>query len=220
VKLLTVEDPVEYRLPGVVQVPVNRKAGLGFANALRSMLRHDPDVIMVGEMRDRETAEIAIQAALTGHLVLSTLHTNDAVAAVTRLVDMGIEPYLVAATLEGVLAQRLVRRLCPACAEPHRPARADLAAAPRELPGATWRRPRGCPSCSGSGYHGRAGVFELFTPSDGTRARVSAGASLAALREHAIAEGLVTLRESAWQLAADGVTSIDEVVRVTCEDAL
>ncbi len=220
VKLLTVEDPVEYRLPGVVQVPVNRKSGLGFANALRSMLRHDPDVIMVGEMRDRETAEIAVQAALTGHLVLSTLHTNDAVAAVTRLVDMGIEPYLVAATLEGVLAQRLVRRLCHECAETWHPSATDLAAAPSDLAAASWRSPRGCPACSGSGYRGRAGVFELLVPSDGLRTLVSEGAPLGRLREQAATDGLVTLRESAWRLAANGITSLEEVIRVTSEGAL
>lgn len=221
VKLLTVEDPVEYRLPGVIQVPVNRKAGLGFANALRSMLRHDPDVIMVGEMRDRETAEIAVQAALTGHLVFSTLHTNDAAGAVTRLVDMGIEPYLVAATLEGVLAQRLVRVLCPECAEPWKPAPAALAAMPARAPtpgSQGWRRPVGCPACSGSGYRGRTGLFELLVLSDDLKAHVARGAALGELRERAAAEGLETLRDAAWRLAAAGTTSIEEVVRITSGD--
>ena len=220
IKVLTVEDPVEYRLPGVTQIPVNRRAGLGFANALRSMLRHDPDIIMVGEMRDRETADIAVQAALTGHLVFSTLHTNDAVGGITRLVDMGIEPYLVSATVEAILAQRLVRVLCESCAESYEPSRAELATIPAGFTGTRhfWKRARGCDVCSGSGYRGRRGIYELFVPSDRIRSRVAQGATLDELRAIARDEGLVTLREAAWQSASDGVTSIAEVLRVTSED--
>jgi type II secretory ATPase GspE/PulE/Tfp pilus assembly ATPase PilB-like protein len=221
VKILTVEDPVEYRLEGVTQIPVNRKAGLGFPNALRSMLRHDPDIIMVGEMRDRETAEIAIQAALTGHLVFSTLHTNDAPGGVTRLVDMGIEPYLVAATVQAILAQRLVRVLCSACAEPCVPDRAELATAPAGAAAVPdrFRRARGCEQCSRSGYRGRTGIYELFVPSEKARSRIAQGATLDELRGLARSEELVTLREAAWSAARAGVTSIDEVLRVTSEDA-
>jgi general secretion pathway protein E len=221
VKILTVEDPVEYRLPGVTQIPVNRRAGLGFANALRSMLRHDPDIIMVGEMRDRETADIAVQAALTGHLVFSTLHTNDAVGGITRLVDMGIEPYLVSATVEAILAQRLVRVLCEVCAETYEPSRAELATIPRRIDTGTrasYKKPRGCDACTGSGYRGRRGIYELFVPSDRVRSRVAQGATVDDLRALAREEGLVTLREAAWQAAAAGVTSIAEVLRVTSED--
>ena len=220
IKVLTVEDPVEYRLPGVTQIPVNRRSGLGFANALRSMLRHDPDIIMVGEMRDQETAEIAVQAALTGHLVFSTLHTNDAVGGITRLVDMGIEPYLVSATVEAILAQRLVRVLCESCAEPYEPTRGELATMPSSLSGRrhSWKRARGCDVCSGSGYRGRRGVYELFVPSDRVRSRVAQGATLVELRSIAREEGLVTLREAAWQAASEGMTSISEVLRVTSEE--
>jgi len=221
VKILTVEDPVEYRLAGITQIPVNRRAGLGFGSALRSMLRHDPDIIMVGEMRDRETAEIAVQAALTGHLVFSTLHTNDAVGGITRLVDMGIEPYLVSATVEAILAQRLVRVLCDACAESYEPSPAELTTAPRSMiAGADrrFRRPRGCEVCSGSGYRGRRGIYELFVPTERVRAHVAQGATLDELRALARADGLVTLREAAWEAAGTGVTSIAEVLRVTAED--
>jgi general secretion pathway protein E len=217
IKVLTVEDPIEYRLAGVTQIPVNRRAGLGFASALRSMLRHDPDIIMVGEMRDRETAEIAIQAALTGHLVFSTLHTNDAVGGITRLVDMGIEPYLVSATVEAILAQRLVRVLCDACAEPYRPSSNELATAPKGVAG-NFRRARGCDVCSGSGYRGRRGIYELFVPSEHVRSRVAQGATLDEIRTLARNDGLVTLREAAWQAASTGVTSIAEVLRVTVEE--
>jgi type II secretory ATPase GspE/PulE/Tfp pilus assembly ATPase PilB-like protein len=237
VKILTVEDPVEYRLQGVTQIPVNRRAGLGFANALRSMLRHDPDIIMVGEMRDRETAEIAVQAALTGHLVFSTLHTNDAVGGITRLVDMGIEPYLVSATVEAILAQRLVRVLCDACAESYQPSRAELrnwgqspidgaegqidnerTLTPIPRPTANWKRAKGCDVCSGSGYRGRRGIYELFVPSDRVRSMVAQGATLDDLRAIARDEGLQTLHDAAWRSASEGVTSIAEVLRVTSED--
>jgi general secretion pathway protein E len=197
VKIVTVEDPVEYRIDGVTQIPISRKAGLGFAAALRSILRHDPDIIMVGEMRDPETAEIAIQAALTGHLVFSTLHTNDAVSGVTRLVDMGVEPYLVAATVQGILAQRLVRVLCRSCSRDGAPV--------------------GCVECSNTGYRGRTGLFELFTVTDRSRSMIVSRAPLAELRAQALADGMIPLADAGWAAARAGVTSAEEVLRVTVE---
>src|SRR2546421_3631458 len=171
VKIVTVEDPVEYQIDGVAQIPVNPKIGLTFAAALRSILRHDPDIIMVGEMRDRETAEIAIQAALTGHLVFSTLHTNDAPSGVTRMVDMGIEPYLVAATVLGILGQRLVRMVCDSCAEDFQPP-ADLVGQVTtvpDIPQPRFRRGRGCDGCAGTGYRGRTRLYQLVSMSEELR---------------------------------------------------
>ncbi|MFN8581014.1 MAG: GspE/PulE family protein [Gemmatimonadaceae bacterium] len=217
VKVVTVEDPIEYQIAGVTQLPVNRKAGMHFATALRAILRHDPDVIMVGEMRDRETADTAIQAALTGHLVLSTLHTNDAPGGITRLVDMQVEPYLVAATVQALIAQRLVRLLCDACARSGRVA-ADLhATIPPRVRGSLGgvREPVGCSECANTGYRGRTGVYELLRPSERMRSRLVEGAGIDELRQLAVADGMVTLREAAWDLAARGVTSVDEVLRVT-----
>ena len=182
---------MEYQIEGVTQIPVNRKAGFTFASALRSILRHDPDVIMVGEMRDRETAELAIQAALTGHLVLSTLHTNDAPGGVTRLVNMGIEPYLVAATVQAILAQRLVRVLCAQC------------------------KGKGCDACAHTGFKGRSGIFELLTMSDALRKLVIDRASDDAIRSTAIAEGMRTLREDGQHKVSAGVTTEAEILRVT-----
>jgi type II secretory ATPase GspE/PulE/Tfp pilus assembly ATPase PilB-like protein len=201
VKIVTVEDPVEYQMDGVTQIPVNRKAGVGFASALRSILRHDPDIIMVGEMRDRETAEIAIQAALTGHRVFSTLHTNDAVAGVTRLVDMGIEPYLVAATVAGIVAQRLVRVVCVECS------------GSGKLPPSASR----CTTCSGTGYRGRTGIYELFAIDEEIRRLVAERASLDALRVAACSRGMTTLREDGMAKVAAGVTTLEEVLRVTSD---
>jgi type II secretory ATPase GspE/PulE/Tfp pilus assembly ATPase PilB-like protein len=220
VKIITVEDPVEYQIAGLTQIPVNTRAGITFPTTLRSILRHDPDVIMVGEMRDRETADIAIQAALTGHLVLSTLHTNDAAAGVTRLVDMGVEPYLVAATVRGILAQRLVRVLCDRCAEPYAPAASELAGAPPLAVDAPprYRRAVGCEHCSGSGYRGRTGIYELLGFGEGARALVTAGAPLAELRALAEREGMVPLVAAAWQLVRAGTTTVDELRRVTADD--
>ena len=195
-KIITVEDPVEYQLPGITQVPVHRQAGVAFAAALRAILRQDPDVVMVGEMRDAETAEVAIQAAMTGHLVLATLHTNDAVGAIPRLLDLGVPDYLVAATLEGVLAQRLVRRSCDACG------------------GAA---PPGCAHCGGTGFRGRLGVFELLVVSDGVRDAIGRRASRAEL--HALAEqaGMVALRDDAAAKVAARSTTAEEVQRVVPE---
>jgi general secretion pathway protein E len=211
-KILTVEDPVEHRLPGVVQVQVQADIGYTFARALRAFLRHDPDIIMVGEIRDRETAEIAVQSALTGHLVLATLHTNDALASFTRLIDMGIEPYLVAASVQAVMAQRLVRRLCPDCALPDEPP-ADLpdgvdAAAGR------WRRPVGCTACQGTGYRGRLGIYELVGVGPALQHAVAQGAELRALEALADAAGRRSLRADGLLKAARGLTSAAEVGRV------
>lgn len=225
-KIITVEDPVEYRLPRIVQIQVQAEIGYTFARALRSMLRHDPDIILVGEIRDRETAEIAIQAALTGHLVLATLHTNDALSAVTRLTDMGIEPYLVAASLRAVMAQRLVRRLCPGCAAPASPDGLEQAAWQRlepRLPAVLrsvrpdWRRAAGCPQCRNTGYRGRLAIHELVSVDDGLRQAIVGGASLGALEGLADAHGRRSLREDGLLKAAQGVTSWDEVLRVAGE---
>ena len=215
VKIVTVEDPIEYRIDGVTQVPVNARAGMGFAAALRSILRHDPDIIMVGELRDAETATIAIQAALTGHLVLSTLHTTDAVGAVTRLVDMGVDPFLVAATLQGALAQRLVRVLCETCAEPRAATVAEV-----NRWGNAPSRPhaaRGCEACAGTGYRGRQGIYELFVPDEALRAAIVAGTSPDVMRTRAAAMGTVSLRDEGWRLVRDGITTPEELVRAVGE---
>lgn len=215
-KILTIEDPVEYQIEGIMQVPVNLAAGLTFASALRSFLRQDPDVIMVGEIRDAETAQIAIQAALTGHLVLTTLHTNDAAGAVTRLIDMGIEPFLIASTVEAVLAQRLVRCVCPRCRVP---AERSLAAF-RELtePAADLSAPifepgGGCAFCDGTGYRGRSGIFEWLRVTDELREAITNRASTQALRERAIAEGMRTLRDEGRRAILSGRTTVDEVAK-------
>jgi type IV pilus assembly protein PilB len=219
VKILTIEDPVEYQLPGIVQVQVNPRAGLTFARGLRAFLRQDPDIIMLGEIRDEETARIAVQASLTGHLVLSTLHTNDAPSAVTRLADMGIEPFLVAASVLGVVAQRLVRALCVECREPYAPTPevlARLGLGPAEAP--VVYRPRGCPRCGGLGYRGRLGLYEVMTVDDALRELIVRGAGAAALREAALAAGMRTLRDEGLARALDGTTSLEEVLRVVLVD--
>ena len=218
IKVVTVEDPVEYRLEGVTQLPVNAKTGFGFSNALRAILRHDPDVILVGEMRDTETAEIAVQAALTGHLVLSTLHTTDAASAITRLTEMGIAPYLVAATVQGVLAQRLVRTLCSHCACWDDATAAECALLGDADDAFRLRRAHGCDACVQTGYQGRAAITELLVVSDAMRSQIVAGASLAELRKQAKVEQLRSLREDGWRLVRDGRTTIDEVLRVVSED--
>jgi general secretion pathway protein E len=194
-KILTVEDPVEYELAGVPQVPVNEKVGVTFASALRALLRQDPDVVMVGEIRDGETAEIAIQAALTGHMVLSTLHTNDAASALTRLVDLGVAPFLIASTVEAVLAQRLVRRLCAAC------------------------RGKGCGECRQTGYQGRTGLYELLEVTDELRAALGRGAASGELAAIVVRGGMRTLRQHGEQLVREGITSREEVMRVTRDGA-
>ncbi|WHZ19762.1 MAG: General secretion pathway protein E [Rhodanobacteraceae bacterium] len=220
-KIITVEDPVEFELPGVTQIQTHAEIGLTFANALRSILRQDPDVVMIGEIRDLETAQIAIQASLTGHLVLSTLHTNDAISAFTRLVDMGVEPFLVATPLRAVQAQRLVRRLCPHCARPASvvPAEAEaLSPLARRVLGdvpAQWREPVGCAKCLNTGYKGRVGIYEMIDVSTAMRAKINAGASVAEMTELARAEGYRSLREDGMLKAWQGVTSVEEVLRVT-----
>jgi general secretion pathway protein E len=214
--IITIEDPVEYQLKGVGQIHVNTKVGLTFASGLRSILRQDPDVIMVGEIRDRETAEIAIQASLTGHLVLSTLHTNDAASAVARLVEMGVEPFLASSSLMAVLAQRLVRVLCPHCKEPHAPTEAE--AAYFDAPPSGLYRARGCGRCGGTGYQGRMGIFELLEVDDETRRLVSARADASRIGAAALARGMRTLRADGLAKAAEGQTSIAEVLRVTHDD--
>ncbi|WP_422012273.1 GspE/PulE family protein [Roseateles sp.] len=220
-KLITVEDPVELRLPGVVQIQTQSDIGYTFARALRAILRHDPDVIMVGEIRDRETAEIAIQAALTGHLVLATLHTNDALAAVNRLVDMGVEPFLLAASLRAVMAQRLVRRLCDVCAQPADETQvlaeqlqqlrargiAQVPAVPR------WRRHVGCSNCSGTGFRGRIGIYELVDISPAIQHEITHGAPQETLLARAQAEGRRSMVEDGLIKCAHGMTTFEEVLR-------
>jgi general secretion pathway protein E len=217
-KIITVEDPVEYQLANVTQVPVHRQAGVTFATALRAMLRQDPDVIMVGEMRDQETAEIAVQAAMTGHFVFSTLHTNDAISAVARLIDLGVPDYLVSATVEAVAAQRLVRRICDACRVSYEPP-PDLVAsiASRPTGRVTMQRGAGCSECRGTGYRGRAGLFELLTFTDEMREAVTARKPRSELRALALSQGMVPLRLDGLDKARRGVTTIDEVMRVTQE---
>jgi general secretion pathway protein E len=199
--ILTVEDPIEYHLDGIGQTQVNPRIEMTFARALRSILRQDPDVVMIGEIRDLETAQIAVQASLTGHLVLATLHTNDAVSAVTRLADMGIEPYLLSSSLLGVVAQRLVRKLCVVCREPD------------PLSGG-WRAV-GCPACDRTGYRGRTGVYELFVIDDSARALIHEGVDEGRLRDTARAAGMRNMREDGERWVVAGVTSMDEVVRAT-----
>ena len=220
VKIITVEDPVEYQLKGVNQIPVKAKIGLSFAQGLRHIVRQDPDVILVGEIRDLETAEIAIQASLTGHLVFSTLHTNDAPGAITRLQDMGVEGYLVASVLEGVLAQRLVRRICAACRVPDAPSRGDLDALGIQAPpGTVLFRGKGCDECRGTGYRGRSGIYELFVIDEDARSLMLRRAATRDIRQHAIQRGMVTLRMDGFKRACEGVTTVEEILRVTQEDA-
>ena len=214
-KIVTVEDPVEYQLAGITQVPVHRQAGVTFATALRSILRQDPDVVMVGEMRDGETAEIAVQAAMTGHLVFSTLHTNDAIAAIPRLLDLGIPEYLVAATVEGVLAQRLVRRVCNDCREEYRPNLEQAALlAGRPMRRLTLWRGAGCAQCRGTGFRGRVGIYELLLLTDDVKDAVARRAPRAELRALAERAGMRPLRVDGWAKVESGVTTIAEVLRV------
>ncbi len=217
-KIITTEDPIEYDLDGIVQVPINPDIGVTFANVLRAILRHDPDKIMVGEIRDVETAQIAVQAALTGHLVLSTLHTNDAPSTVTRLRDMGVEPYLITATLEGVLAQRLVRRICPDCRTEYEPSKEllmELNLTPEQVQGKKFYYGRGCERCNNTGFKGRTGIFELLVMNDTIRDLVANNASADAIRQAARKAGMKTLREAGLQALFSGITTIEEVVRET-----
>ena len=216
--ILTVEDPVEYILDGIGQIQVNPKIQLDFARALRSFLRQDPDVIMVGEVRDEETARIAVQAALTGHLVFSTLHTNDSASALTRLIDMGIEPYLLTSSVTAILAQRLARRICPHCREVYEPPEferqllQDYAGAPHVV-----YKGKGCPECLNTGYLGRIGVFELLTMTSKIRQMVQGKASSEEIKAEAVKEGMVTLRQDGINRVLAGDTTVSEIVRVTIE---
>ncbi len=217
-KILTAEDPVEYEIDGIMQVPVNAQIGLTFAAALRSFLRQDPDVIMVGEIRDLDTAQVSIQASLTGHLVLSTLHTNDATGAITRLIDMGVEPFLIASTLEAVLAQRLVRRICPQCRTAYQPDDALLLQAGIELKSVGDRpfyRGKGCVHCHETGYHGRHGIFEFLPMSETIRELTLTRAPTLQLRQVAIAQGMRTLRDDGLRAVLDGETSLEEILKYT-----
>jgi general secretion pathway protein E/type IV pilus assembly protein PilB len=237
-KVITVEDPVEYQQPGISQIQTHAKIGLTFATALRSILRHDPDIILIGEMRDMETAEAAIQASLTGHLVFSTLHTNDAPSAFTRLIDMGVEPFLVASTVEGVMAQRLVRTVCPDC-------KTQFAPLPDELPVDFPKKQRpgyggengvaiggdgdlsdvlflykgtGCRSCRQSGYRGRTGIHELMVNNDVMKDLIVQRVNAGVIRFEALKSGMITLRQDGWRKVLNGATTIDEVARTTAGD--
>ena len=217
-KLLTAEDPVEFDIEGIMQVAINEAQGMTFGKALRSFLRQDPDIIMVGEMRDLETAQIAIQASLTGHLVLSTLHTNDAPGAVTRLVDMGTEPFLVSSTLMAVLAQRLVRTICKNCRTPFEPTEQQLTMlnlSPHDLGDKVFYYGRGCSNCNDTGYKGRKGIYELLVCGDTIRAMITERAPTVVLRQKAVELGMVTLREDGLRSIFDGDTTIEEVVKYT-----
>ncbi|MFA5118661.1 MAG: GspE/PulE family protein [Candidatus Omnitrophota bacterium] len=216
--IITIEDPVEYRLGLIRQIQVNVKAGISFANGLRAILRQDPDVIMVGEIRDLETAVIAVQAALTGHLVFSTLHTNDAPSAVTRLVNMGVEPFLISACLIGVMAQRLVRKICDVCKEPYQPSQVILEKwGLTKIPNVTLYHGKGCDNCKGTGYRGRAGIFELMVISDEMREMIVQQASALALRKKAQENGMKLLGEDGLTKVLAGMTTIEEISRVSSE---
>ncbi|MCX5665670.1 MAG: type II secretion system ATPase GspE [Candidatus Omnitrophica bacterium] len=217
--IITVEDPVEYKLPGIRQIQINNKVDLTFANGLRSILRQDPNVIMVGEMRDHETAEIAIQSALTGHLVFSTLHTNDAPGAVTRMIDMGVEPFLVSSSVIAVLAQRLVRTICPECKDKYTPTKEelkDLGVSSSEK--TEFYRGKGCPKCMSTGYKGRIGIYELMTPDEKIRNAVISKSSTDEIRKLALASGMITLKEDGIRKIKEGLTTVEEVLRVTEEN--
>ena len=220
IKIITVEDPVEYQMDGIQQIQVHSRIGLTFAAGLRSILRHDPDVVLIGEIRDGETAQAAIQASLTGHLVFSTLHTNDAPGAFTRLVDMGVEPYLVASTVEGVLAQRLVRRLCPHCKKEVSTSDIDMPADfPQPWPEIVYDV-NGCRECRDTGYAGRIGVFELLRTDATVQRMCSEDKSATEIRDYAISAGMTTLRQSGWEQVLAGVTSVDEILRITRGDII
>ncbi len=217
--IITIEDPIEYQLDGVGQIQVNAKIDLSFANGLRSILRQDPDIIMVGEIRDAETAEIAVQSALTGHMVFSTLHTNDAAGGLTRLVEMGIEPFLASSSIIGILAQRLVRTICPHCREAYQPEASiliNLGIDPVQQH--TFYRGRGCDKCMQIGYCGRSGIYELLTMSEAIRAQLLTNSDAATIRTLAIQQGMISLRQAGLNKAQQGFTTLEEVLRVTPED--
>lgn len=216
--VITIEDPVEYQVEGIGQIQVNPRIGLTFANGLRSILRQDPDVVMVGEIRDNETAEIAIHASLTGHLVLSTLHTNDAPTGVTRLMDMGVEGYLISSSLLGVIAQRLVRKLCTRCRQPYKPSQTELRQAeidPKNYPDLKFYEPVGCPNCLNTGYYGRTGIFEVLMMDEELRSLVTRSGETSRIRQAARKNGMRELKEDGMAKVARGITSLEEVLRAT-----
>ncbi len=221
-KIITTEDPVEYDIEGIIQVAINTKIDLTFARTLRHILRQDPDIIMVGEIRDTETAEIAIQAALTGHLVFSTLHTNDSPGAVTRLVDMGVEPFLITSTVRAVLAQRLIRKICSECKKEYKPSESELlefGISKEKIKGMKFYKGKGCQKCNDSGYKGRTGLYELLVVDDKIRDLVVKRESLASIRNAACEGGMKTLRENGLKKVMEGITTIEEVLRETKEYA-
>src|SRR5688572_16365509 len=221
-KLITTEDPVEYQIDGIIQIPIDHEIGVTFAACLRAILRQDPDIILVGEIRDLETAEIAVQASLTGHMVFSTLHTNDAPSTITRMKDMGVPTFLITATLEAILAQRLVRRICSQCREETTPSEdliVDLGMKIDEFKGKKVYKGRGCEVCNNTGYKGRVGLFELMIMNDVLREMVMNSASIDELRKQAASKGMVTLREAGMQFAFEGTTTLDEIVRETIQEA-
>ncbi len=219
--IITIEDPVEYQLKGIGQIQVNQRIELTFASGLRSILRQDPDVILIGEIRDLETAEIAIQASLTGHLVFSTLHTNDAASAITRLVDMGIEPFLISTSLKAILAQRLVRKICSECREPYTPEENELirlGVAPEELANGTLYRGRGCPSCLNTGYRGRQGIYELLVVDETIGHMIDERAQVSEIRQKARSRGMFNLIEDGKRKVLSGITTTEEVLRVALSE--
>jgi general secretion pathway protein E len=221
VKIITCEDPVEYQLDGINQIPVNPKIDLTFATGLRAILRQDPDIVLVGEIRDKETAEIAVQAALTGHLVLSTLHTNDSASSVTRLLDMGVQPFLVSSSVVAILAQRLIRKVCLDCAKKYVPSETELANAgltPEALKGKQLYRAVGCPNCMNTGYVGRVGIHEFLSMDEDVRTLVMQNVDASAIKKAAMAKGMLTLREDGVQKALRGLTTLEEVMLITQED--
>ncbi|MCH7814880.1 MAG: Flp pilus assembly complex ATPase component TadA, partial [Planctomycetes bacterium] len=216
--ILTTEDPVEYDIDGMIQCQIRADIGLTFARCLRSFLRQDPDIILVGEIRDLETAQISVQASLTGHLVLSTLHTNDAPSAIARLLDLGLEPFLITATLEGVVAQRLVRRICENCKTEFHPSEQlllELDLKPEDVAGRTLYFGKGCDYCNNTGYRGRVGIYEIMILDDDMRETIIGQGSTNVLRDMAIKRGMRTLRQSGLLAIFDGVTTIEEVVKET-----
>ena len=215
-KIITTEDPVEYDMPGAVQIPIDSKIGLDFSTSLRTILRQDPDIIMVGEIRDEETAQIAVQAALTGHLVLSTLHTNNAPGAITRLIDMGIEPYLITSTLRAVIAQRLVRKICPHCIDTYHPSEAEKEAfGLNDGEDLRFFKGSGCDKCNNSGYKGRTALFEFLEVKDDLHFAIMQRVSTAGIRDKAIQMGMVTIREDGLRKARRGITTLEEVFKET-----
>ena len=213
--ITTVEDPVEYMIDGLNQVQVNTKAGLSFAGALRSFLRQDPDIIMLGEIRDNETVDVALRAAITGHLVLSTLHTNDAISSISRLIDMGVAPYMIAVALMGVISQRLLRRLCPHCAESYIPEEHELRYLGLPYDSYTFRRARGCSMCNNTGYKGRIAVHEILLINKGHRELIAQNASTSEIMEYSLNTGMTSLKQECIRLLMDGITSFDEVMEIT-----